>query len=89
MSVLQQPVLYLDVSVLQQSVLPSDVSVLQQSVLPFGHVCSTLACAALERVSSEAVCAVPGSVCVSVLRKSVQSLEVSGLQLLMLQLDVF
>ncbi len=33
-SLLWQPLLYLDVSVLHQSVLPSDVSVLQQSVLP-------------------------------------------------------
>jgi hypothetical protein len=33
-SVLQQPVLPLDVSVLQQPVLPMDVSVLQQPVLP-------------------------------------------------------
>jgi hypothetical protein len=39
------------------------------------------ACAALERVSSSAVCAFPGRVCVSVLQQSVRSPEVSGLQL--------
>jgi hypothetical protein len=39
------------------------------------------ACAALERVSSSAVCAFPGRVFVSVLLQSVLSPEVSGLQL--------
>ncbi len=56
-----------DVSVLQQSVLPLDVSV-QQTVLPVGwrRAWSTADFAALERVCSAAVCAVPRLVCVSV-----------------------
>jgi hypothetical protein len=55
---------------------PLDLSLLQQPVLPPG------------RVSPTAVCSVPGRVCVSVLQQSVLSLLGSGLQLLVLHLDV-
>ncbi len=47
MSVLQQPVLPLDISVIQQSVLPLDVSVQQQPA------CRCLACSALGRFCLE------------------------------------
>jgi hypothetical protein len=74
---LWQPVLYLDVSVLHSTVACAAPT----------SVCSTAACAALERISSTAGCAVLGRVCVSVTALSI--LEVSGLQLLVLQLNIF
>ncbi len=95
----------LDMSVLQQPVLFLDVSGLQQPVLPPVRVCFTAACAAPEVLDVSVLQQPVLPFNVSLLQQSLLSLdvsmrlfysslycsrtEVSGLQLLVLHLDVF
>jgi hypothetical protein len=93
-SVLKQSVLPPDVSVLQQPKLPLQESVLLFYNQPlnvfflYDSLCCLWTCLVYSipvlplhgRVCSTTACAVPERVCVSVLRDSVLSLRVSGLQ---------